>query len=95
LTRRDNEVPGGTGNEVYTDALDVLDDEMSDHIHDNMDDQITHHQFLNTYLASKGSDPTNLDPFRTLMGSSATGVNPASIGKRLTNLTQLTVDFRW
>src|SRR4029434_3549016 len=92
---QDPEVPGGTGNEAYTDALEVIEDEMQDYIHDNTDDEITHHQFLNAYLVSNGADPVNLDPFRTLMGSIATGVNPALVGKRLTNLTQLTIDTSW
>ena len=68
---------------------------MQDYIHDNTDDEITHHQFLNAYLVSKGAAPANLDPFRTLMGSTATGVNPDLIGHRLTNLTQLTIDTSW
>jgi hypothetical protein len=92
---QDDEVPGGSGNEAYTDALEVIEDEMQDYIHDNTDDEITHHQFLNAYLVSKGAAPANLDPFRTLMGSTATGVNPDLIGHRLTNLTQLTVDTSW
>ena len=91
----DEEVPGGHGNEAYTDALEVIEDEMQDYIHDNTDDEITHHQFLNAYLAYKGAAPANLDPFRTLMGSTATGVNPDLIGHRLTNLTQLTIDTSW
>ena len=92
---QDAEVPGGTGNEAYTEALEVLDEDMAIYVHDNTDDEITHHQFLNAYLASKGAAPANLDAFRTLRGSTATGVNPALIGKRLTNLTQLTLDTSW
>jgi len=92
---QDDEVPGGSGNPDYTEALEVIEDEMRDYIHDNTDDEITHHQFLNAYLVSKGAAPANLDPFRTLMGSTATGVNPDLIGHRLTNLTQLTVDTSW
>ena len=92
---QDDEVPGGSGNEAYSDALEVIEDEMQDYIHDNTDDEITHHQFLNAYLVSKGATPANLDPFRTLMGSTATGVNPDLIGHRLTNLTQLTIDTSW
>jgi hypothetical protein len=46
-------------------------------------------------LEAKGAAPANLDPFRTLMGSTATGVNPNLIGRRLTNLTQLTLDTSW
>ena len=68
---------------------------MRDYIHDNTDDEITHHQFLNAYLVSKGAAPANLDAFHTLMGSTATGVNQSKIGHRLTNLTQLTIDTSW
>src|SRR4029453_9372877 len=92
---QDGEVPGGTGNPAYTEALEVIEDEMGDYIHDNTDDEITHHQFLNAYLVSKGEAPANLDPFRTLMGSTATGVNRNKIGHRLTNLTKLTIDTSW
>lgn len=92
---QDPEVPGGTGNSAYTDALEVLDEDMAVYIHDNTDDEITHHTFLNAYLVSKGAAPANLDPFRTLMGSTATGVNTDLIGRRLTNLTQLTIDNSW
>jgi hypothetical protein len=89
---QDAEVPGGSGNEAYTEALEVLDEDMAIYIHDNTDDEITHHQFLNAYLASKGAATVNLQPFRTLPGSSASG----SSGKlRLTNLTQLTLDTSW
>src|SRR5437899_1900484 len=91
----DPEVPGGTGNPAYTAALAVLDEDMDQYIHDNTDDEITHHNFLNAYLFSKGAAPANLNQFRTLMGSTATGVNPALIGHRLTNLTQLTIDTSW
>ena len=92
---QDPEVPGGTGNPDYTEALAVLDEDMDQYIHDNTDDEITHHNFLNAYLMSKGAAPANLDPFRTLMGSTATGVNTNLIGHRLTNLTQLTVGTSW
>jgi hypothetical protein len=92
---QDSEVPGGSGNKAYTEALEVLDEDMAVYIHDNTDDEITHHTFLNAYLMSHGAAPANLDPFRTLMGSTATGVNRGLIGKRLTNLTQLTLDTSW
>jgi hypothetical protein len=89
---QDSEVPGGSGNPVYTAALAVLDSDMAQYIHDNTDDEITHFTFLNAYLASKGADTVNLEPFRTLQGSTATG----SSGKpRLTNLMQLTLDTSW
>src|SRR6267143_622913 len=88
----DSEVPGGSGNPTYTAKLQVLDADFPQYIHDNTDDEITHFTFLNAYLKSKGADPVNLEPFRTLPGSTATG----SSGKaRLTNLMQLTVDTSW
>jgi hypothetical protein len=88
----DSEVPGGSGNAKYRDALEVLDEDMAIYIHDNTDDEITHHRFLNAYLASKGMPTVNLEPFRTLHGSTATG----SSGKlRLTNLMRLTLDTSW
>src|SRR5213592_1493521 len=57
----DAEVPGGSGNPAYTAAIQVMDDEMDQYIHDNTDDEITHHTFLNAYLVSKGAAPANLD----------------------------------
>jgi hypothetical protein len=91
---QDNEFPGGDGggNPAYTAALAALDEDMAIYIHDNTDDEFSHQNFLNAYLASKGADTVNLDPFRILPGSTATG----STGKlRLTNLTQLTLDTSW
>src|SRR5438132_13045578 len=89
---QDSEVPGGTGNPAYTNAVKVLDGDMDQYIHDNTDDEITHAAFLNAYLASKGANRVNLDQFRTLPSSHATGAR--QIG-RLTNLMQLTVDTSW
>src|SRR6266699_2400305 len=86
---QDSEVPGGSGSKAYTDALAVLDADMAQYIHDNTEDEFTHFTFINAYLVSKGADPVNLDKFRTLPSSKATGAQ--NIG-RLTNLMQLTVD---
>src|SRR5438093_5486841 len=44
---QDDEVPGGSGNPDYTEALEVIEDEMDAYIHDNTDDEITHWNFLN------------------------------------------------
>jgi Ferritin-like domain len=89
---QDAEVPGGTGSQAYTDAVKVLDGDMDQYIHDNTDDEISHFTFLNAFLVSKGAEPVNLDQFRTLPSSQATGAQ--QIG-RLTNLMQLTVDTSW
>lgn len=87
-----SEVPGGSGNGPYTNALAALDVDMAQYIHDNTDDEFTHQNFLNAYLISKGADPVSLEQFRTLPGSTATG---SSRILRLTNLTQLTLDTSW
>ena len=85
-------VPGGTGNKAYTRALSVLDKDIPQYIHDNADDEQSHANFINAYLAANGADPINLDKFRTLPGSKATGAR--QIG-RLTNLMELTIDTSW
>ena len=89
---QDTEVQGGFGNPVYTEKLENLDEDFPQYIHDNTDDEITHFTFLNAYLQSKGAEPVNLEQFRTLPGSTATG---SSGQPRLTNLTQLTLDTSW
>ena len=76
----------------YTAALQILDGDQPQYISDNTDDEISHATFLNAYLHSKGEKGVNLDAFRTLPSSQATGAQ--QIG-RLTNLTQLTVDTSW
>ncbi len=89
---QDDEVPGGSGNEPYTGAVEVLDGDMAQYIHDNTEDELSHELFINAYLISKGAEPVSLDKFRVLPSSKATGAQ--QIG-RLTNLMQLTVDTTW
>ena len=87
---QDNEVSGlNGGNSLYTAALTILDGDMAQYIHDNTDDEISHHRFLNNYLVSKGAKKVDLSKFANLPSSKADGAR--QIG-RLTNLTQLTVD---
>jgi len=88
----DFEVPGGTGNPAFTEALKMLDEDMDVYVHDNTEDEFTHFTFLNAYLVSKGARPVSLERFRTLPGSTATG---SSGRPRLTNLMQLTIDTSW
>jgi len=89
---QDAERPGGTGNKAYTRALSVLDKDIPQYIHDNADDEQSHANFINAYLEANGADPINVDKFRTLPSSKATGAR--QIG-RLTNLMELTVDTSW
>ncbi len=89
---QDEEVPGGSGNDKYKDALAVLDSDMAQYIHDNTEDEFTHFTFINAYLRARGGDAVNLERFRTLPSSKATGAQQI---KRLTNLMELTVDTTW
>src|SRR5437660_10176059 len=63
---QDSEVPGGSGSPAYVAALEELDSDMSQYIHDNTEDELTHFTFINAYLESRGADPVNLDSFRNL-----------------------------
>jgi hypothetical protein len=92
---QDSEIPGvlaGSGNSAYTAALAVLDADMPQYIHDNTEDEFTHFTFINAYLKARGGKPVDLERFRTLPSSTATGAQQI---KRLTNLMELTVDTSW
>src|SRR3989441_5658756 len=93
LWQQYNELGGVQGgNPAYMAALSNLDGDMPQYIADNTDDELSHAAFLNAYLISKGEEPVDLDAFRNLPSSQATGAK--SIG-RLTNLLKLNVDLSW
>ncbi|MBV9269168.1 MAG: hypothetical protein JO061_23565 [Acidobacteriaceae bacterium] len=93
LWQQYNELGGVQGgNPAYIAALSNLDGDMPQYIADNTDDEISHAAFLNAYLISRGAEPVDLDAFRTLPSSQATGAK--DIG-RLTNLLDLNVDLSW
>lgn len=87
---QDKEVSGANGgNPLYTGALEILDGDMAQYIHDNTDDENSHVAFLKAYLESKGAEAVDLSRFANIPGSTATGAT----GKmRLTNLMKLTID---
>jgi hypothetical protein len=90
LWQQYNELGGvNGGNPSYMAALSNLDGDMPQYINDNTEDEISHAAFLNAFLLSKGAQPVDLDAFRTLPSSNATGAQ--QIG-RLTNLLTLNVD---
>ena len=93
LWQQYNELGGVQGgNPAYIAALSNLDGDMPQYVADNTDDELSHAAFLNAYLASRGAEPVDLDAFRTLPSSQATGAR--DIG-RLTNLLKLNVDLSW
>jgi hypothetical protein len=76
----------------YQTALSNLDGDGPQYITSNTTDEISHAAFLNAYLELHGAEAVNLDKFRTLQGSTATG---SSNTPRLTNLMNLNVDTSW
>lgn len=93
LWQQYNELGGVQGgNPAYIAALSNLDGDMPQYIADNTDDELSHAAFLNAYLIFKGEEPVDLDAFRNLPSSQATGAK--NIG-RLTNLMKLNVDLSW
>src|SRR5438309_5778519 len=52
---QDKEVPGGSGSAAYIKALEVLDGDMPQYIHDNTEDEFTHFTLINAYLKSIGA----------------------------------------
>jgi hypothetical protein len=76
----------------YQKALNRLDDDSGQYITSNTLDELSHAEFLNAYLLSKGAAPVDLDAFRTLPSSQAAGAQQTG---RLTNLMNLTVDTSW
>jgi len=77
---------------AYQLAFQNLDGDGQQYISSNTLDEVSHAEFLNAYLISKGEEPVDLDRFRTLPSSQADGAQ--EIG-RLTNLTQLKIDTSW
>ena len=89
---QNSEVPGGSDDRIYARKLRRIDPNFSQYIHDIADDEMSHQNFLNAYLVANGAEGVDMEPFRTLQGSTARG----SSGKlRLTNLMQLTLDTSW
>jgi hypothetical protein len=76
----------------YQVAFSNLDGDGPQYISSNTLDEVSHANFLNAYLMSKGAPPVDFSAFKTLPGSTAMG----SSGKlRLTNLMNLNVDTSW
>ena len=93
LWQQCNELGGVQGgNPAYIAALSNLDGDMPQYVADNTDDELSHAAFLNAYLISRGEEPVDLDAFRNLPSSQASGAK--DIG-RLTNLLKLNVDLSW
>jgi hypothetical protein len=76
----------------YQIALSNLDGDGPQYITSNTLDEMSHKNFLNAYLESKGAEPVDFEEFRNLEGSSANG---SSNSLRITNLMHLNVDTSW
>ncbi len=76
----------------YQVALSNLDSDGPQYIASNTLDEVSHANFLNAYLQSKGAEPVDLSGFANLPGSTAQG---SSKTLRLTNLMNLDVDTSW
>jgi Ferritin-like domain len=79
-------------NPAYSKALLNIDPDMVAYIQQNTNDEFSHQAFLNDFLISINQEPVDLDAFRDLPSSQATGAE--QIG-RLTNLMNLNVDTSW
>jgi Ferritin-like domain len=77
------------GSPLYMSALQILDGDMSQYIHDNTDDEVSHQAFINAFLESIGAEPVDLSQFANLPSSKASGARDLG---RLTNLMNLSVD---
>src|SRR5438445_9584975 len=74
LWQQYNELGGVQGgNPAYMAALSNLDGDMPQYISDNTDDELSHAAFLNAYLISKVEEQDDVNEFRTLTSSQATG----------------------
>jgi hypothetical protein len=79
-------------NPKFNRALREIDPALIRYIQSDRDDERSHANLINAYLALNGEQPVNLDAFRTLAPSPATGAQNRG---RLTNLTNLNVDTSW
>ncbi len=76
----------------YQTALSNLDSDGPQYIASNTLDEVSHAEFINAYLMSRGADPVDFSGFANLPGSTAHGSSGAM---RLTNLMNLNVDTSW
>jgi len=74
---QDREAPGDSRNKAFTNALTLL-DSSTPTWRSTTEDEFTYFTFINAYLKSREASPVNLDQFRTLPDSTATGGRTAS-----------------
>ena len=81
-----------TNNQPFNKALANIDSDMVSYVNQNTNDEFAHQAFINDFLISQNLEPVDLDAFRNLPSSQATGAE--QIG-RLTSLMHLNVDTSW
>ena len=79
-------------NQGFNRALSHIDPSLIRYNRDIRRDEGSHALFINSYLASIGEPPTNLDAFRTIPMPDVMGADHSG---HLANLTSLTVDTSW
>lgn len=79
-------------NSQFREALQRIDPSLPRYVCDDRDDERSHAELINAFLASIGETPVNLDAFRRLPSVRVPGAQQAG---RLTNLTRLNVDTSW
>ena len=81
-----------SNNQPFNKALANIDSDMVSYVNQNTNDEFAHQAFINDFLISQNLEPVDLDAFRNLPSSQATGAE--QIG-RLTSLMHLNVDTSW
>lgn len=79
-------------NRAFNQALGRIDPALVRYVCDDRDDERSHANLINAFLAAIGQEPINLDAFRVLPSVAASGAENTG---RLTSLTNLTVDTSW
>jgi hypothetical protein len=82
-----------TNNSDFRSALEKIDPALPDYVVGDHQDELSHANFITSFLQDAGVTPVDLSSFYTLPASTAKGVDQSK--KHLTNLTDLTIDTSW
>ncbi|HEV2695579.1 MAG TPA: ferritin-like domain-containing protein [Verrucomicrobiae bacterium] len=80
-------------NKNFRAALKAIDPALPEYVMGDHQDELSHANFITGFLENAGVTPVDLSSFYTLPAVNVTGVDQSK--KRLTNLTNLTIDTSW